>query len=54
MKPMTPHDVVVEVERETDFGRDLVNFLERSSKRFKVPPEEFIDRAIRANTQPSR
>jgi hypothetical protein len=49
-KPMTPHDVVVAVEQETALGQSLVNYLERSSKRFKVPPEEFIERAIRANS----
>lgn len=48
---LSVEDVVVEVDRGTEMGQSLVSFLEKSSKRHNLPVEDFIDRAIKANSR---
>jgi hypothetical protein len=50
----TPEEILEEVRSGTEFGEDLGNFLYESARETNVQVEEFIRRAIAANTEGSR
>ena len=44
-----PYDFVVQVAERTPFGESFVEFVVEQANRYDVEPEEFVQRAVRAN-----